>query len=242
MDSMMAIKGILFDKDGTLIDLDGTWVPVYRHFLQQAFSLGAAAADSKMEEAGYDPLTQRFRPNSILSSGTTRQLVEHWWPEAGAAQHDHFMHVIDVECAPMARGHLKPLFPLAPELARLKDMGFILGVGTNDSHFSAMSQLAHLGVIDFFETVIGADTVERPKPCGDMIKRFAALTGLATHEIAMVGDTLHDMEEARNGEAGMAIGVLSGSHGRQDFTGWADAVVSDVTELHALLGVPQDVL
>jgi phosphoglycolate phosphatase len=242
VERLMAIKGILFDKDGTLIDLDGTWVPVYRSFLEQAFGLDAAGADLKMADAGYDPASQRFHSNSILSSGTTRQLVEHWWPDMASAQHDHLVHVIDVECAPMARQHLKPLFPLAPELAKLKDMGFILGVGTNDSHFSAMSQLAHLGISDFFVSVIGADTVERPKPCGDMIRRFAALTGLATREIAMVGDTLHDMEEARNGEAGMAIGVLSGSHRRQDFTGWADAVIDDVRELPAILKVPQDVL
>ena len=26
----MTIKAILFDKDGTLLDLDGTWVPAYR--------------------------------------------------------------------------------------------------------------------------------------------------------------------------------------------------------------------
>ena len=31
----MAIKGVLFDKDGTLIDVTGTWVPVYREMLAE---------------------------------------------------------------------------------------------------------------------------------------------------------------------------------------------------------------
>jgi phosphoglycolate phosphatase len=238
----MAIKGILFDKDGTLIDLDGTWAPVYRHFLGQAFSMDPQSVEAKMAEAGFDRSTQRFMPNSILAGGTTRELVAHWWPELSSTQHDHLVHVIDVECAPMARDHVKPLFPLAPELEQLRMRGLVLGVGTNDSHFSAMSQLAHLGVVNLFETVIGADTVATPKPGGDMVRRFAQLTGLATQEIAMVGDTLHDMEEARNGKAGLAVGVLTGNLKREEFAGRADMVVRDIRQLAAALGAPAHVL
>jgi phosphoglycolate phosphatase len=233
----MAIKGILFDKDGTLIDLDGTWVPVYRQFLEGSFSMSRDDAERKMEGAGFDRASGRFRPNSILAGGTTRQLVEHWWPASPSAEHDRLVHVIDVECAPMARVHLKPLMPVADVLAPLLQRGLVLGVGTNDSHFSALSQLAHLGLSEYFEAVIGADSVARPKPSGDMIRRFAALTGLEPHEVAMVGDTLHDMEEARNGQAGLAIGVLSGSASREQLQPWAHHVVDDIRHLEACLHV-----
>jgi phosphoglycolate phosphatase len=233
----MAIKGILFDKDGTLIDLDGTWVPVYRQFLQDAFSMSRDEAEHKMEGAGFDRTNGRFRSNSVLAGGTTKQLVEHWWPMAPAAEQDRLVHVIDVECAPMARSHLKPLLPVAEVLAPLRRRGLVLGVGTNDSHFSALSQLAHLGLSDYFDAVIGADTVARPKPSGDMIRRFAELTSLQPDEVAMVGDTLHDMEEARNGAAGLAIGVLSGSADQQQLAPWAHHIIADIRHLEACLDV-----
>jgi phosphoglycolate phosphatase len=114
-------------------------------------------------------------------------------------------------------------------------MGLKLGVATNDSHVSATGHMAHIGVIEHFEDIIASDTVPVPKPSGNMIRRFAEITGLAAREIAMVGDNPHDMEEARNGGAGLAIAVLSGSAGASDIAHLADHTIASVAELPALL-------
>ena len=44
----MKIQGILFDKDGTLLDVNATWVPIYREALKHLFGLDDAAAEAKM--------------------------------------------------------------------------------------------------------------------------------------------------------------------------------------------------
>ena len=74
-----------------------------------------------------------------------------------------------------------------------------------------------------------------PKPSGNMIRRFAEITGLPPSAIAMVGDNHHDMEEARNGGAGLAIAVLSGNAGHEDIAHLADYTLASVAELPALL-------
>ena len=68
-----------------------------------------------------------------------------------------------------------------------------------------------------------------------MVKRFAELTGLKPHEVAMVGDNSHDIDEARAGGAGLAIGVLTGNSTAEELLPNADHVVHSVAELLPLL-------
>lgn len=231
----MAIRGILFDKDGTLIDVDGTWVAIYRKMLSELFNTDVAGAEKIMMKAGYDPKTERFRPGSALAGGTTRQLIDIWWPgldEQGAIEKQR---VLDVTYAPMIKSLLKPLMPLDPILRELKLKSYRLGLATNDSHISAKNHLQHLKIGEYFEAIIAADTVPVPKPSGDMVRKFASITGLKPSEIALVGDNSHDMDEARNGGAGLAIAVLTGSADRNDIGHLADYTIDSVAELPTLL-------
>lgn len=231
----MRFKGVLFDKDGTLIEVNDTWVPIYRQFLMDQFRTDAAGADALMAKAGYDIEAGKFRANSILASGTTRQLIRVWWPGLDAAGIEAKVRVLDHDYAPLARAVLTPLFDLEPVFAELKAMGLELGVGTNDNHLSATNHMAHIGVIDHFAEIIAADTVEVPKPSGNMVRKFAEVTGLQTFDIVMVGDNAHDMDEARNGGAGLAVAVLSGNAAAGDIAHLADHVIPSVADLPALL-------
>jgi phosphoglycolate phosphatase len=231
----MTIRAILFDKDGTLIDVNATWIPIYREMLMDVFSTDLAGAEALMAKAGYDKATDRFRPGSILAGGTTRQLVDTLWPgidEQGAAGK---VRLLDHGYTHLVRDRLTPLMPLEPIFTELRAMGLKLGIGTNDSHVSAKAQMAEVGVIEHFEGIIAADTVAVPKPSGNMIRSFAEITGLKPSAIAMVGDNHHDMEEARNGGAGLAIAVLSGNAAHEDIAHLADHTLASIAELPALL-------
>jgi phosphoglycolate phosphatase len=231
----MAIKAILFDKDGTLIDVNRTWVPVYRDLLMAEFAVDAYSANEKLALAGYDAVTDQFRAGSILAGGTTLQIVRVWWPELDAHAQTEKASAIDVDYAPLAQRYLSPLFDLAPVLDALEHHKFLLGVGTNDSVASAQGQMQALGIASRFAAIIGYDSVKVPKPSGQMIALFAGKLGLQPHEIAMVGDNTHDLEEARHGGAGLAIGVLTGNGSRNDLGSLADHVIESVQDLPELL-------
>jgi phosphoglycolate phosphatase len=228
---MMAIKAVLFDKDGTLIDVNGTWVPFYKAMLKQEQGLSSAEVKTKMVAAGLDPLTDTFRAGSTLAGGTTRQLVEVWWPDASAAEHTAITHRLDHDFAPLALSHMTPLMPLTPVFEALKNLGLRLGVATNDGEISAKRHMTALKVDHFFTAILGADSVDIPKPSGQMVQLFARRAGISAHEIAMVGDNTHDLEEARNGGAGLAIGVLSGNAKRHDLEHHADYVLDSIADL-----------
>ncbi|MFN4143480.1 HAD family hydrolase [Aestuariivirga sp.] len=231
----MTIRGVLFDKDGTLIDVNATWVPIYRQVLMDLFATDLDGAEELMAKAGYDRAAKKFRAGSILAGGTTRQLVELWWPGLEEASAAEKAHLLDNGYTHLVREKLAPLMPLEPILSELRAMGLKLGVATNDSHVSARAHMAHVGVIEHFEDIIAADTVPVPKPSGNMVRKFAELTGLPAREIAMVGDNHHDMEEARNGGAGLAIAVLSGNAAHDDIAHLADHTIDSIADLPALL-------
>ena len=231
----MSIRGILFDKDGTLIEVNDTWLPIYRLMLSDLFATDTNGADTLLEAAGLDRATDTFKPGSVLAAGTTRQLVSIWWPGLDQEGIAEKVRILDHDYAHLVKAALKPLMALEPIFAELKVMGMRLGVATNDSHVSATNHMSHIGIIEHFEDIIAADTVEVPKPSGNMIRRFADITGLRAAEIAMVGDNSHDMEEARNGGAGLAIAVLSGNAKHHDIAHLADHTIASVAELPALL-------
>ncbi len=231
----MDIKGVLFDKDGTLIDVTGTWVPAYQQLLREVFAdQHPAQIEAKFVAAGYDPATGAFKAGSLLAQGTTRDIIEVWWPgldDEGVAEK---MRLLDVDYRHLGVRHLKPLMPLKPVLEELRQMGLRLGVATNDTAASAALHMDALDAAELFDVILGADSVRRPKPFGDMIHAFADAVGIKSREVAMVGDNPHDMETARDAGAGLAVGVLSGNSGAYHLAPLADHVIGTIAELPAL--------
>ncbi len=87
---MSDIKGILFDKDGTLVDFNATWSAVADFMAMEAVGGDRPAADELLTVAGYDFGAGRFKADSIFAAGTNRDVVELWFPrlsrqEQGAA-------------------------------------------------------------------------------------------------------------------------------------------------------------
>ncbi len=232
----MAIKGVLFDKDGTLIDVTGTWVPAYRQLLTEVFAdRGPDDIEAMFVAAGYDPATGAFRAGSVLAQGTTRDIIDVWWPGLDVAGVAQKMRLLDIDYRYLGARHLKALMPLRPVLEDLHAMQLRLGVATNDTAASAVLHMRALDAADLFDIILGADSVARPKPSGDMIHAFAEAIGIKASEVAMVGDNPHDMETAHDAGAGLAIGVLSGNSAHDHLAPLADHVIDSIAELPELL-------
>ena len=235
MSGLAGIKGILFDKDGTLVDFQATWFAIGDLMALEAADGDRTRADMLMQLAGYDYETHGFRGDSVFAAGTNADIVALWYPEAGAEQKRAMVTKFDTFTAEQGALQAVPLPGSKAAIASLHASGFRLGVATNDSTSGAEKTLASLGMAQMFDAAYGYDAVANPKPAADTVQAFSDLTGLRPTEIAMVGDNRHDLEMARNGACGLAIGVLSGTGTRQSLATIADVVLDSIADLPAFL-------
>jgi phosphoglycolate phosphatase len=231
----LSIKGILFDKDGTLVDFHATWFAVGDMLALEAAGGDRTRADRLLEEAGYDFAAAKFRADSVFAAGTNADIVALWYPDADKAGRDVLTSYFDNFTAELGADKSVPLPGSREAIAALHAAGYRLGVATNDSTRGARKTLITLGIAEMFDAAYGYDAVPNPKPAPDTIIAFAKLTGLKPAEIAMVGDNRHDLEMARAAGAGLAIGVLSGTGTRETLDDIADVVLDSIAELPGFL-------
>lgn len=232
----MKFKGVLFDKDGTLIDFHATWMPVYR----RAVSIVTQAAGRHglegylLKLGGYDAETDCCFPDSLLASGTTPGIAA-LWAEATGLDEGWLRQKLEQMFNSDAPAFAVPVKGLHAVLGRLEARGLALGVATMDSRVSADATLSRLGVVDHFSFVCGYDSGHGQKPERGMVDAFCARAGLSSAEIVLVGDTPHDLEMGRAASVGKIVGVLTGSSTAEQLESRCDAVISGVEYLETLL-------
>ncbi|MCO5146204.1 MAG: HAD family hydrolase [Aquamicrobium sp.] len=232
---MTDIRGILFDKDGTLIDFNATWFAAADAMALVAAAGERALADELLDVAGYDFSIRRFRPDSVLAAGTNADLMALWYPRHAEAERRALLDEFDRMTASGGLAEPVALPGCQVALSALHSAGYRLGVATNDSTGGAERTLLSLGVAQMFEAAYGYDAVANPKPAPDTIHAFCDLTGLKPAQLAMVGDNRHDLEMARAGGAGLAVAVLSGTGTLESLAPLADVVLDSIVDLPAYL-------
>ena len=229
------MRGVLFDKDGTLIDFNATWLPLYREAARRLSDGDHERAEDMLASTGYDRATGQFASGSVLTVGTTDQMISVWRPDLGGSALETAIAETDRMFAERAAEHVTPITDLAQLFSRLKNDGFHLGIATNDCTEAAVACFEHLGLASQLDYITGYDGVERAKPAADMGLAFAAACDIAPDGVVVVGDNPHDLEMGVAAGAGFNIGVLSGTSLAEDFAHVADVVLNSVAELPEIL-------
>ena len=226
----MKLKGILFDKDGTLLDFNGTWLAAYQAASEiiSEYCEGHLTATEILVHGGYIPEDNSWRPESVLAAGSSREILESWnsllktpLDQAAVKRIGEAFHV-------GATGLVPAVEPLLPCMQELRSSGYVLGIATMDSEKGAIRMAESLDVSDQFDFICGADSGFGEKPDPGMVQAFVRATGIESEAVVMVGDSPRDIMMGINAGVGVSVGVTSGAHGREELLVHTDHVLDHI--------------
>ncbi len=220
---MFSPKLILIDLDGTLVDS----VPDLAH-----------AIDAMMQELGLPPHGEdkvRDWVGNGVERLVKRALTGQLQAEPDPALYDKaypvfYAHYLE------SNGKYSRLFPGVKQgLNILKEKHLALGCVTNKAESFTLPLLEAKGIRDYFQIVVSGDTTPRKKPAPEPLLYASDKLDIAPAQSLMLGDSVHDVEAARN--AGFQVIAVSYgyNHGVDIREAKPDAVIDSFTELDQLI-------
>ncbi len=206
---MIKNKIILFDLDGTLID---STEAILESFNVAFESFGVDVPSDEMIKSliGY-PLDKMFTLMGIDASDIEKYV---------RAYKEHYRKISSQKTVLLP--HAKEAVELASKIAHL-------GVVTTKTSQYSRELLEHLGLMKYFDLLIGREDVVNPKPDPEPIKKALAKLPKVTHGIWMIGDTCMDMDAAYAANID-SIAVLCGYADKQTLEKCSSLILENAFE------------
>lgn len=227
------IGAILFDKDGTLLDLQDTWLEPTITTLE-GFLTKHLKKEMEVEEALMDLgiVNGVIQANSIVASGTVKEQIDYLVNVSNQSP-EEIGQIFAEAYENFIRDHVtrEQLVPDAIEV--LEELGerFFIGLITNDSLPTTNQILDQLELHQYFD-FIGTADIYGPKPQPAALEVIRDTYGFSFTEMVYVGDSIVDMEYGKL--TGGAIAFTNGEL-HQDHVIHSDYVIHTLREIPDLI-------
>lgn len=195
---MAPVKAIVFDKDGTLTELDARWVTFFRSIIAAtAADGGDPEAEHTLSEClgvGVDHIVPgapaAVKTESELVTIALDHLIERGW----TAQQAIASMGVGLEAATFG-----PLTPLGNVAATIETLAsdHLLGVATADNRSNTVDELRSLGVAHHLSALRCGNDGGPVKPDPEVLLSLAREWALDPRQLVFVGDSAQDRETAR---------------------------------------------
>jgi len=204
---------ILFDLDGTLID---STEAILESFEVAYATFGKTTPDTEDIKSliGY-PLDIMLEKLGV--KGETREYID--------AYKKHYRIISKAKTT---------LLPFAKEAIEEAAKFAKLGIVTTKTSLYSKELLEHMEVMHHFDTLIGRDSVQNPKPHAEPIHKAIKHLDASYESTWMIGDTILDLCSAKN--AGIkSVAVLCGYGKRVDLSKYTKYVVNNAYDAVKLI-------
>lgn len=205
MMNKIALKAVLFDIDGTLIDSNDAHTQAWVQTLQR-----------HGRHVSYEQI------RSVIGKGSDKVFDEVLGIESDSALAKQITNDRTRLLLNSFIPNLVPTPGARPLVQRMKSEGLRLVIASSSGE-ELPALLAQAGLTDLLDTAVSSDEVKASKPDGDIIEVALRKAGVEPSEAVMIGDTPYDIAAAK--AAGVkCIAVRCGGY-------WDDAALSDAAAI-----------
>ena len=241
---------IIFDKDGVILDLQATWLPVAQAVAAHTVTL-IPAIDANMSKIttsdllhgiGVDDLHGHIDPKGIFATGSFAQMRNKWQamlpPQMIDLENDQaYRDAVQTIVNEQTRQTTTAKGDVVTPLNTLYKEGYRLALVTNDSESSARQSLYDLGIANLFCAIVGTDSGFGAKPDPDGLLHCCDVAGVKPNVSIMVGDTIADYGAALAAGCKAFVCIADSFEFRPHEDIQPAFVIPDLTGLPGLLGI-----
>jgi phosphoglycolate phosphatase len=232
---------VIFDKDGTLMDLYHYWSNMvdYRvEFAREKLGFNLKQKSEIMLAMGVDLVNKRLKsegPVGIKKREIVMASMENALLAIGFADTHNLCFEAFKEADEISLQHLneiiRPMSGMQELIDVLHKRGCSIALATTDKTQRAKLALDCLGILDKVDLIVGEDMVKNYKPHPDMINFILDKLSVDKVNAVMVGDAITDIEMGNNAKLKASIAVLSGIASEEQFIGKTEYIITDISQI-----------
>ena len=227
------IKAIIFDKDGTIIDLGNTWDEPTIHAMDVMMQLTDLSSEERTafkRKMGVE--ATEIVANSIVAAGSIHEqsvFLSQVVP-LPVTEIEQKLEQLYYDAISASDVTLDVVAHVESILSELKEK-YLLGLVTNDNRRITEATLNKTGLNKFFAYVASANDF-KPKPDPSALYDLKEKHGVDLNEMVYIGDSSIDMEYGKLTKAAIGL-ALDPSH--QKHLTQADYIIESFKEIPAII-------
>lgn len=238
------IDTVIFDKDGTFIDLHYFWGKMTELRVKEIikrYNLENDLFQKLTLKLGYDTNTGKMLSDGITALYSRQIIINLFCKDLNDLnikitenELEKIFDEVNVIFYKEMQKYTKPIDSAIDFIKKLKQKGLKLGVVTSDSKESTLLTLKHFNWENLFDSVIGRESTKETKESGVPVKLAIEEMKANPKNTIMIGDAPMDYIAANNANVEKTILVATGQITKQELEKTSKFVVNSLDEIQIL--------